>query len=161
TNPSGHYSFTGVPAGTYPVLTAAAAGYLTGIAASITIADGGTTTQNLSLASAPVSACFTDTTKSDFLAGAITNCDLASSPGSVILTAPTPVDQQNTTLSNSGVVINNTTWGGQTFTPGGSGQLVKADISLFCFSCAGSQPNLTLSVRATSGGLPTGPDLAT
>src|SRR5206468_1901910 len=39
--------------------------------------------------------------------------------------------------------------------------LVKADIQLFCSGCGATPPNLTLSVRATSAGLPTGADLAT
>jgi hypothetical protein len=38
--------------------------------------------------------------------------------------------------------------------------LTKADLNLFCSGCTGTTPNLTLSVRATSGGLPTGADLA-
>ena len=41
-----------------------------------------------------------------------------------------------------------------------TGQLTRADINLFCSGCTGTIPNLTLSVQATSGGLPAGPDLA-
>ncbi|HXJ76393.1 MAG TPA: hypothetical protein VNM37_26275, partial [Candidatus Dormibacteraeota bacterium] len=71
------------------------------------------------------------------------------------------LDQKNTTLGAFGGGIDTTTFGGQTFTPSLSGNLVKADINLFCSGCTGTVPNLTLSVRATSGGLPTGADLAT
>ncbi|MES2517902.1 MAG: S8 family serine peptidase, partial [Bacteroidota bacterium] len=73
----------------------------------------------------------------------------------------TSLDQQSTTLSTSGVGITVTTYGGQTFTPAISGLLTKADVNLFCSSCTGTTPNLILSVRQTSGGLPTGADLAT
>src|SRR5262249_6199664 len=37
----------------------------------------------------------------------------------------------------------------------------KVDVYLFCFSCTGTTPSLTVALRATSGGLPTGGDLAT
>ena len=51
-------------------------------------------------------------------------------------------------------------WTGQTFIAGQTANLVKADIQVFCNGCGASPPNLTLSVRATTGGLPTGADLA-
>ena len=41
-----------------------------------------------------------------------------------------------------------------------TGTLTKVDLNLFCSTCNGTIPNLTLSIRATSGGLPTGADLA-
>ena len=63
-------------------------------------------------------------------------------------------------MGNSGVGITVTTWGGQTFIPAVTGQLTRAEINLFCSGCSGTTPNLTLSIRATSGGLPTGADLA-
>jgi len=103
---------------------------------------------------------FVDTTQADFQAGTPTNLDLNTSPGDVLLAAPTNIDQQNVTLGTSGVGITTTTWGGQTFTPSVSGTLTRADINLFCSGCTGTTPNLTLSLRATSGGLPTGADLA-
>jgi MBG domain-containing protein/carboxypeptidase family protein/Big-like domain-containing protein len=161
TDSGGHYTFDGLPAGTYPVLTASAAGFLSSSATSLVIGDAATTTRDLALASAPASACFVDTTLSDFQTGIATNCDLIGSPGDIVLSAPTPIDQQNTTLGGFGVGINTGTFGGQTFTAGMTGQLLKADINLFCAGCSGTTPNLTLSVRATSGGLPTGPDLTT
>jgi hypothetical protein len=125
------------------------------------VTDGGTTTQNFALAAAAANACPTDTTQADFQAGVFTNVDATTSPGDIILATPTNIDQQNSTLSNSGVGITTTIWGGQTFTAALSGQLTRADINLFCSGCTGTTPNLTLSVRATSGNLPTGPDLAT
>jgi Carboxypeptidase regulatory-like domain/Putative Ig domain/FG-GAP-like repeat/Ig-like domain CHU_C associated len=159
TDASGSFSFTTIPAGTYATLTASYPGYNTATATNIVVTDGGTTTQNLSLDAAVTSACLTDTTQADFLNGVPTNLDLNTSPGDVILSRPAVVDQQNTTLSNSGVGITVTTYGGQTFTPAFTGPLTRADVSLFCSGCTGTTPTLTLSVRSTSGGLPTGSDL--
>jgi hypothetical protein len=159
TNGSGFYQFLTVPAGTYPSVTASATGYNSATATSIVVTDSATTTQNFSLGLAPISACPTDTTQADFQTGVATSVDLTTSPGDVLLAKPS-LDQLNETLSNSGVGITITTWGGQTFTPAVTGLLTKADINLFCSGCTGTTPNLTLSVRATSGGLPTGADLA-
>jgi hypothetical protein len=159
TDGGGVYSFS-VPAGTYPTVTAAFAGYNSSTFTDIVVTDGGTTTQDFALTTAATSGCFTDTTLADFLNGSQTDCDLTSSPGDIKLVAGTTVNQQNTTLSNSGVGITITTWGGQTFTPSVTAPLAQVDINLFCFSCTGTTPDLTLSLRATSGGLPTGADLA-
>jgi uncharacterized repeat protein (TIGR01451 family) len=160
TDGSGFYSFPTIPAGTYPSATASAPGYNSSTASPIVVTDGNTTTQDFSLGSAPTSACLTDTTQADFQTGVATNVDLAVSPGDVLLLKPDLIDQQNTTLGNSGVGITTTTWGGQTFTPATTGLLTKVDINLFCSGCTGTTPNLTLSLRATSGGLPTGADIA-
>src|SRR4029077_14595344 len=135
-------------------------GYTMWPVVSTVLAEGGPTTQDFALSAAPVSNCITDTTQADFLAGIPTNCDLTSSPGDVTLVVPQTLDQQNMTLGGSGVGVTVTTWGGQTFTAAATGQLVKADVNLFCAQCTGTTPNLTLSVRATSGGIPIGPDLA-
>ena len=159
TDVNGLYSFTNLPAGTYPSITASAAGYDSSTATSIVVTDGGTTTQDFSLATAPVSACPADTTQADFQAGVPTNVDLSTAPGDVMLLNAPNLDQLNTTLSNSGVGITTTTWGGQTFTAGLTGLLTQVDINLFCSGCTGTIPNLTLSLRATSGNLPTGADI--
>ncbi len=159
TDGTGFYSFPGLPAGTYPSLTASAPGYNSSTVTNIVITDGNTTTQNFSLGTAPTSACLVDTTQADFQTGTPTNVDLAASPGDAVLAKP-DIDQQNTTVGTSGVGITVTTWGGQTFTPSRTGLLTKVDINLFCSGCTGTIPNLTLSLRATSAGLPTGADLA-
>jgi len=159
TDGSGLYSFSAIPAGTYPSLAASAPGFTGATAANIVVTSGGPATQNFSLGAAPASACPVDTTQGDFQLGVPTRVDLTSSPGNVTLAAPA-VDQQNLQLGGFGDSISTTTWGGQTFTPAVSGQLVQVDINLFCSSCTGTTPNLTLSVRATNGGLPTGADLA-
>ncbi len=160
TDVNGNYNFTGLSSGVYPSVATSSPGYNSQTAANIVVSDGAITTQNFSLTLAPTSGCFTDTTQADFQAGVPTNCDLTTSPGDVILVNTANIDQQNTTLGNSGVGITTTTWGGQTFTPAVTGQLTRADINLFCSGCTGTTPDLTLSVRATSGGLPTGADLA-
>ncbi|HZF08262.1 MAG TPA: carboxypeptidase regulatory-like domain-containing protein [Thermoanaerobaculia bacterium] len=161
TNGSGFYSFTSLPAGTYPSLTASAPGYNSSTVTSIVVTDGNTTTQNFSLATAPTSACPTDTTQADFQTGVTTNLDLTTSAGdAILLNAPT-VDQSNTAGTTTGTSFGTASWGGQTFIPAVTGQLVKVDVQLFCNGCTGTTPNLTLSIRNTSGGLPTGADLAT
>ncbi len=157
TDGSGFYTFS-VPAGTYTGETVTDPGYNPASAAPIAVTDGNTTTQDFSLDNAPTSACPTDTTQSDFQRGLPTRVDLNTSAGDVVLFKPS-LDQFNETLSTSGVGITLTTWGGQTFTPAVTGQLTGADINLFCSGCTGTTPNLTLSVRATSGGFPTGADL--
>ena len=160
TDGSGNYSFTNIPAGTYPSMSATKPGFGSASASSIVVTDGNTTTQNFSLTDAPDSSCLTDTTQSDFQAGVPSNVDLNASPGDVtLLNAPT-VDQQNTAGTTTGTGFGTPAWTGQTFIPAVTGLLAKADIQLFCNGCGATPPNLTLSVRATSAGLPTGADLA-
>jgi len=160
---NGTYSFTGLPSGTYPSITASFPGYVSGSAANVVISDGLTTTQNFSLTLAPTSGCLTDTTQADFQAGVPTNCDLTSSPGDVILVSTASIDQQNTTVTNNGFGFTSTSWAGQTFTPAVTGKLTRADLELFCSGCTGTTPNITVSIRATTGSpaVPTGADLAT
>jgi hypothetical protein len=159
TNPSGVYTISDLPAGTYPSITASLAGYASSTATSIVVTDGGTTTQDFSLSAATASSCFTDTSQSDFQTGLLTNVDLNTSPGDLTL-SKSSLDQKNATIGTSGVGITITTYGGQTFTPAVSGSLTKVDLNLFCSGCTGTTPNLTLSMRNTSGGLPTGSDIA-
>ncbi|MEO8672892.1 MAG: carboxypeptidase regulatory-like domain-containing protein [Tahibacter sp.] len=161
TDGSGNYSFGGIPAGTYPLIGAGKAGFASTSVASIAVTDAGTTTQDFSLTGVPASACLVDTTQADFLAGAATNVDVNISPGDVtLLNAPT-IDQSNTAGTTTGTGFGTPTWTGQTFIPAITGLLVKADGTLFCNGCGATPPNLTLSVRNVSGGLPTGADLAT
>ena len=113
---------------------------------------------------ADATGCFTDDSQSDFEAGTPNGCDLTSDPGSVQLSDTPPfVDQSNSNVGSNGYGITTTTWGGQTFTPDKTGQLTEVDVNLFCSGCTGSTPDLTLSIRAASGGVrsvPTGGDLA-
>jgi uncharacterized repeat protein (TIGR01451 family) len=161
TNASGQYAFSAIPAGTYPTISASFPGCVSGTASNIAVVDSTTTTQDFALASGPTNACLTDTTQADFQAGVATNIDLTTSAGDATLTNSDAVDQQNASVGTSGVGITTTTWGGQSFTPATTGNLKQIDVNLFCSGCTGTTPNLTLSIRATSGGLPTGADLAT
>ena len=161
TDGSGNYAFTGIPAGTYPSITASYPGYNSSTFTNIVVNDNATTTRNFPLTPAPASACLTDTTQPAFQTGLPTNVDLTTSPGNVVLSNAASIDQQNTSVTNSGFGFNSTSWFGQSFTAGVSGQLTAVDVDLFCSGCTGTTPNITVSIRATSGDLPTGSDLAT
>lgn len=161
TNGSGFYSFGSIPAGTYTSVAIAASGFTSGSANPVVVTDGATVIKNLALSSAAQNACLVDTTQSDFQTGVFGGVELLTSAGDVLLEKLPDTSQQNATLSTSGVGITVTTFGGQTFTPSISGALSKAEVNLFCSACTGTTPSLTLSIRATSGGLPTGADLAT
>ncbi len=160
TDGSGNYQFLSLPAGTYPSITASAPGYTSASVTSLVVTDGGTTDQDFSLGTAPTSACLTDTTQSDFQLGVQTKVDVTTSPGDVTLTNKPTVDQSNTAGTNTGTGFATTSWAGQTFTAGVSAPLVAADTQVFCNPCSATPPDLTLSLRATSGGFPTGADLA-
>lgn len=161
TNGLGYYSFANLPAGTYPSLTVTAAGYVSQSATGIVISSNITSTQDFTLTSAATSGCFVDTTQADFQSGTLTNCDATGSPNNVTLVNTPAIDQQNTTVTSSGFAFSSTVWGGQTFTAAVTGLATRIDLNLFCSGCTGTTPNVTASIRATSGGLPTGPDLAT
>ena len=162
TSASGQYSFS-IPAGTYASLTASKPGFDPGSASTIAVPDGGTATRNFTLGAAAQSGCFTDNTQSTFQRGVPSNCDLVTNPGSVQLANPDNTEAKNGTVSPTGFGFNNTTWAGQTFTPTVTGQLKRVDVELFCSACSGANPNITLSIRNTTGAtpVPTGADLAT
>ncbi len=159
TNGSGVYSFLNIPAGTYPSISATKPGYSTASASNFAVTDGGTTIQDFALTVAPASACLTDTTQADFLTGVGTNVDLNTTPGNVSL-VNIAVDQQNTAGTTTGTGFGTPAWTGQTFIPSVSGQLLRVESTIFCNGCGATPPDLTLSVRATAAGLPTGADLA-
>jgi len=162
TNSSGVYSFTAIPAGTYPTISASYVGYATSTSTSVAVTDGGTTTRNFSLNAASSGSCLVDTSHADFnTASSQTNLDVTTSPGDVKLAKPDLIDQSNATVSPTGFGISNTSWAGQTFTAGITGQLTRADVELFCYACTAVSPNIPVSIRATSDGAPTGADLAT
>lgn len=160
TDGSGFYQFTAIPSGTYPELDVAAPGFDPKSSSDVVVSDGDTTIRDFTMDNALVSACPIDTNQADFQFGVPVDVDLTSSAGDVILDAPAVVDQQNESWTSSGFGFSSTAWVGQTFTAGVSGELIAADAFLFCASCFGTTPNLTMSIRATSGDLPTGPDLA-
>ena len=109
----------------------------------------------------------TDTTQANFQAGVANGVDTAASPGNVVLAQNAggggSLDQQNTSITNNGEKFSNSTntqWAGQTFTAQKSGSLTQVDVNIFCVFCGSPPPKVVVSIRATSGGLPTGPDLA-
>ncbi len=159
TNGSGIYQFSNLPAGVYPSIAASYPGYTTGSAGPITVTENLTTTQDFSLTTSATANCYIDTTQADFQTGVSTNCDLTSSPGDVSLANATHIDSF-TGGTTTGTSFATTSWGGQTFIPTANGSLTQADVQLFS-TATGTTPNLTVSIRATSGGLPTGSDLAT
>lgn len=63
-------------------------------------------------------------------------------------------------MGGTGLPFSATTWRAQVFTAGVTGELLSASFFPFWVGPFGSLPSLTLSVRAASGGMPTGPDLA-
>ncbi len=102
---------------------------------------------------------FVDTAEADFEAGTLNGIDTTTSPGDVTL-AP-KLDQSNTAGTTTGTGFGTPAWTGQTFIPAVSGNLKKVDVQLFANGAGSNPPNLTVSIRATSAGLPTGADLAT
>lgn len=163
TDASGNYSFPSLPAGTYPSLSVSAQGFGPGSATSIAVPDGGNATQNFTLSASAQSGCFTDNSQSTFQTGIPNGCDLNSSPGSIVLSSPDNNDASNGDVNPTGFGFSSTSWAGQTFTPTVSGQLSRVDVELFCASCTASSPNITLSIRNTTGTtpVPTGADLGT
>jgi Carboxypeptidase regulatory-like domain len=152
TNGSGVYSFTNIAAGTYASISASAPGFTTSSTANVVVTDGGTTVRNFSLAAAPASGCFTDTTQAHFQTGEPSFVDLTSSPGSVVLAPVAIVDQATTDYTNNGTGFTNASFAAQTFTPNVSGKLNELDVFIFCAACSGGNPNITVEVRTTSGG---------
>jgi hypothetical protein len=162
TDGSGFYSFAAIPAGAYPTETASKPGFGSSTTTNIVVPEAGTTVKDFALSAAPANACLVDTAQPDFQLGVFTpTLDLTTSPGNVTLSNAAAVDQQNTAGTTTGTGFGTPNWTGQTFIPAVSGTLAKADVQLFCSGCGATPPNLTLSVRNTSGGLPTGADLAT
>ena len=153
---SGFYSFANLAAGTYPSITASYPGYTTVTVNSLVVNSGSITNQDFSLS--PDQGCFTDTSQADFKLGSAVNVDMASSPGDLVLAKP---NEQNQNISTSGFSFSNTSWAAQTFQPQVTGQLTQVDLAMFCSGCSGTNPNVTVSIRNTSGDLPTGADLAT
>ncbi len=107
--------------------------------------------------------CLTDTSQTDFQAGQPVGVDLTTSSGNVLLGSSSSggnVDQENLTYTAYGDEFNTSQWLAQTFTPNVSGSLTRVDVNFFCGGCSGTPPAVTVSIRATSAGLPVGSDLA-
>src|SRR6185436_16743234 len=119
------------PAGSYTSLTVNASGFVPASVSPISVPDGGTATQNFSLAGTPQSPCFTDTTQADWQVGVQTNTDVLASANDVVLVRPSD-DAANYNVTGSGVGITVATWGGQTFTANSTGNLIRGEVRLFC-----------------------------
>jgi hypothetical protein len=162
TDGSGGYSFTNLPAGTYPSIWASKQGYVSSSPATIVVNDSATTTQDFALALSPTNACLVDTAKADFETGVLTDVDASTTPGDVALANPPATDPKNTTLGTQGAGFNTVTWLGQTFTPTISGPVVRVDMNFFSLNCGAlTMPNVTLAIRNAAANLPTGADLGT
>jgi hypothetical protein len=133
-------------------------------AMNATVPGAGTTAFNIQNDPAPQSGpfCFTDTTQADFQGGVTNNTDVISSPDNVVLLNPAVADQTQTVASLSGTGFTTTQWLGQTFVPGVTGNLGKIDMALFCATCSGVDPTVTVEIRTTTGSpaLPTSTVLA-
>jgi len=162
TDASGHYSFASLPHGVYQSESAALGGYLAGTASNISISDGIVATRDFSLSAANDSSCFTDTTQSDFQTGTLNNTDASASPGNVTLAVPIleTADQVSSPAALS--TTNNlsaTTWTGQTFRAGITGNLTKMQIGLGLAS--GTSGTITVEIRNLNGTNPGTTVLAT
>lgn len=123
-------------------------------------AGSGSTGSTHFAATTPATACLADTSQADFQAGTPTNVDLDSSPGDAILFSAATLDQQNTTVSSFSANFHTTKWVAQTFTPGVNGRLAQVDVELFCDSCTGTTPDITVSIQSMATGSPSGTDIA-
>ncbi|HJQ41425.1 MAG TPA: carboxypeptidase regulatory-like domain-containing protein, partial [Thermoanaerobaculia bacterium] len=155
TNAGGFYQFAAIGVGTYTV-AASATGYNSASVPGVVVSSGATTVQNLSLTPTTSSTCLTDTTYNDFVTGSGTNVDIATSPGNVrlALIGSEALDQNSApgTL-NATNNITATTWIGQTFRAGATGNLTKITLAAG-LATGGTSGTITLEVRNISGTQP-------
>ncbi|MBV9927595.1 MAG: carboxypeptidase regulatory-like domain-containing protein [Acidobacteria bacterium] len=163
TNASGVYSFTNIPAGTYPSITASFPGYAPKTTTSVLVADNATSTVNFALDGAQqAGACFTDTTQADFQTGVPTGVEMLTSPGDVKLSnSSSQVADQvyNPTSLFSAGNLTGTAWVGQTFRAGVTGNLTRLDTLLGLAS--GTSGTITVEIRNLNGTAPGNTVLAT
>ncbi len=152
TNASGYYLLTAINASTYSV-SASPAGYSPVSVNGVVVSGGGTTVQNLALS--PISSgssCFTDTTYFDLSTGGGSNLDISSAPGDVKLrnlgieatdqvSAPAALSTTNN--------LSATTWTGQTYRAGVTGNLTKLTVGLGLAS--GTSGTITVEIRNLNG----------
>ena len=161
TNASGFYQIPAIDAGTYTV-SASPAGYGAATVNGVVVSGGATTVQDLSLTPNSVNNCYTDTTFGDFSTGSGTNVDIASSPNDVKLgnLGSEGPDQVSSPAALS--TTNNlsaTTWTGQTFRAGITGNLTKISVGLGLAS--GTSGTVTVEIRNLNGTNPGTTVLAT
>jgi hypothetical protein len=155
TNAAGAYSFTNIPAGTYPSITAGFPGYAPKTTTSVLVADNATSTVNFALDGAQASACFNDTTQADFQTGVPAGVELLTSPGDVKLSNSSSqvTDQVNNPASLfSAGNLTGTAWVGQTFRAGVTGNLTK--FSTLLGLASGTSGTITVEIRDLNGAAP-------
>jgi Bacterial Ig-like domain (group 3)/BNR repeat-like domain/Carboxypeptidase regulatory-like domain len=151
TNASGFYLFVAINTATYTV-SASPTGYNPASVNGVVVTDGGTTIQNLAITAVTSASCFTDTTYGDFSPGGGSNVDIASIPGDVKLRnlGVEGIDQVSSPAALS--TTNNlsaTTWTGQTFRAGVTGNLTKMNLGLGLAS--GTSGTITVEIRNLNG----------
>jgi uncharacterized repeat protein (TIGR01451 family) len=153
TNGSGFYQIPGINAGSYTV-SASPAGYTPVSVNGVVVNGGATTVQDLSLNANASNNCLTDTSFGDFSTGSGTNADIAASPGDVKLTntGGEAVDQNQGAATTISTTPTSTTWAGQTFTAGKTGNLTKITIGLGLGS--GTTGTVTVEIHNASSNLP-------
>ncbi|MBV8857388.1 MAG: carboxypeptidase regulatory-like domain-containing protein [Acidobacteria bacterium] len=163
TNGAGAYSFTNIPAGTYPSITASSPGYAPKTTTSVLVADNATSTVNFALDGAQqTGACFTDTTQADFQKGVPAGVELLTSPGDVKLSnSSSQVTDQvyNPSSLFSAGNLTGTNWVGQTFRAGVTGNLTRFSTLLGITS--GTSGTITVEIRDLNGTAPGNTVLAT
>jgi uncharacterized repeat protein (TIGR01451 family) len=161
TDASGFYQIPAINAGTYTVSTSPA-GYSPASVNGVVVNDGATTVQNFSLTPNNVNNCYTDTTFGDFSTGSGTNVEIASSPNDVKL-ANLGSEGPDQVSSPAALAVGNTptatTWSGQTFRAGITGNLTKISVGLGLNS--GSTGTVTVEIRNLNGTNPGTTVLAT
>ena len=135
TDASGNYSFTNLPAGTYPTMTAAYPGYTTATSGAIAVTDGGTSSRNFSLSSASSGNCYVDTSQADFQAGVPTNIDITTTPGSAVSDQARSAQSVECERDRRRLRHHEHGLGRTDVHPAISGKLVRADVELFCSGC--------------------------
>jgi hypothetical protein len=146
TDGSGFYQFPGIAATTYTV-SASPAGYNPTSVNGVVVTGGGTTVQDLALAPVAGGFCNTDTSFGDFSTGSGTNVDIASTPADVKLAnlGSEAADQNNAAATTISTTPTATTWAGQTFRAGVTGNLTKISVGLGLSS--GATGTVTVEIR--------------
>jgi hypothetical protein len=151
TDASGFYQIPGIGAGTYTVATSPA-GYGSASVNGVVVNGGATTVQNLALTVVTTASCFTDTAYGDFNTGSGSGVEIVSSPGDVKL-ANTGVEGTDQVSSPAALSTTNnlsaTTWTGQTFRAGVTGNLTKITVGLGLAS--GTSGTITVEIRNLNG----------
>ncbi len=161
TNASGFYQIPAIDAGTYTV-SASPAGYGAATVNGVVVSGGATTVQDLSLTPNSVNNCYTDTAFGDFSTGSGASVDIASSPGDVKL-SNLGSEGPDQVSSPAALAVGNTptatTWSGQTFRAGITGNLTKISVGLGLNS--GTTGTVTVEIRNLNGTNPGTTVLAT